>query len=50
MMLSVEWRPIYKEPKTKEMIKWLSFLEELIQEPLRIANAWSSPRRSLEMV
>jgi hypothetical protein len=38
-MLSVEWRLIYKEPKMKETIKWLSFLERPIQEPLRIANA-----------
>jgi hypothetical protein len=37
----VDWEVIYKESK-EEMKKWLSDLDKLIQEPLRIGNDWTS--------
>jgi hypothetical protein len=36
--LAWEWKPIYKEAKMEEMMRWLSFLEKLIQEPLKIGS------------
>jgi hypothetical protein len=33
----VDWEVIYKESK-EEMKKWLSGMDKLIQEPLRIGN------------
>jgi hypothetical protein len=36
--LSMEWSIICKSSKMKEMRNWLSFLEKLIQEPLKIAR------------
>jgi hypothetical protein len=38
----VDWEVIYKESKKEEMKKWLSDLDKLIQEPLRIGNDWTS--------
>jgi hypothetical protein len=34
----VDWEVICKESKKEEMKKWLSGLDKLIQEPLRIGN------------
>jgi hypothetical protein len=40
MKLYVEWKLICKESKMIEMMKWMSFLEQLIfKEPLRITSA-----------
>jgi hypothetical protein len=39
LKLSLEWRCIYKESKTEEMMRWPSFLEQLIREPLKIRKA-----------
>jgi hypothetical protein len=50
MKLSVEWRPIYKEWKDEGDDEVPSFLEGLIQEPLRIANASSSSKISFRLV
>jgi hypothetical protein len=42
LRILMAWKVIYKEAKTPEMMKWLSFLEQLIREPLRIESVWSS--------
>jgi hypothetical protein len=39
LSLIKEWRHIFKKDKMTEMMSWLSSLEELIQEPLKIKNA-----------
>jgi hypothetical protein len=36
--VSMEWSIICKSSKMEEMKNWLSFLEKLIQEPLKIAR------------